>query len=856
MDHSAESTPSKKICISENVNDMQLKECVPQQLPNAIKQMDTTSWKLLQMDTTKWKFKKEKLSPPKLTNFGSHIVSNGEYQVLNKSHKLETVNKLQKLRILSPKGRDLGEFNVELQANNPLKGKTVKIIKSSVEKVPIISLSNKKLPLVCKQNTPKISQINLVPNSDSTCHKTVITGENKILTSILTSPPQHCVNLPRNEILTNSCTAEIDKEKQLRNSVITYCESDKASTSGINLKNSVCDNNDITNNNEQNHSEINNKNNYLKIKEVTPKNSEVSTDAKIPIHAEVNKSQFLLVNCKKQEINSSNEQYGHFKTGKECIAVIKKTKDGKIITSLKNVRKIDNLNQDNLDNNKKRFYNEKVSDNKNNLFQIKSKLDNTNNQVHEVKTQQNVMTVIPNNEKCVDQNAVLSQHECDAAVSSASTMTIDDKKKIKQDTKRDKLRTKRISQKIFTDCLNATVDNHTCNSEIQHVADISNTNVQSNLQNKTYQKDYHVDLSNQYDIIQKAMDSVKDNELRELAMKALMDCGIGIQRYIPVHSLEQHKSVCDTQVQTEVFGLLDPKSFILISKDIDNINRINQINLQDISDSQNLLSTNDLYSHVDSTSKISEQDIFNVNFWKYFEENLDVTKIETTLSAAMKKYRNLVDHLQKDFESVKQYDQNGMLNIHNAVISNNIHLVQRQLMILKYCKESVDILTKDELTSLELAIKYDIRSEIVKLLLEAGAQPVIPKCIRESALIIASKQSSPLLPMLIKYISDFKLLDLIDSEGLAALHYCSMHGNLEGVNAILSAGGNIDLKDKKSGRTPLFHAIDNNHTVIAQALLKAGAVANIANYAGQTPLPIMTDTKCAPFRISMYTDTL
>lgn len=68
-------------------------------------------------------------------------------------------------------------------------------------------------------------------------------------------------------------------------------------------------------------------------------------------------------------------------------------------------------------------------------------------------------------------------------------------------------------------------------------------------------------------------------------------------------------------------------------------------------------------------------------------------------------------------------------------------------------------------TSLELAIKYDIRSEIVKLLLEAGAQPVMPKYIHESALIIASKQSSPLLSILVKFISDLKLLDLTDSEG-------------------------------------------------------------------------------------------
>lgn len=66
---------------------------------------------------------------------------------------------------------------------------------------------------------------------------------------------------------------------------------------------------------------------------------------------------------------------------------------------------------------------------------------------------------------------------------------------------------------------------------------------------------------------------------------------------------------------------------------------------------------------------------------------------------------------------------------------------------------------------MELAIKYDICSEIVQLLLDAGAQPVIPKAIHESAIIIASKQSSPLLSMLINRVSDSKLLDQVDSDG-------------------------------------------------------------------------------------------
>jgi len=58
----------------------------------------------------------------------------------------------------------------------------------------------------------------------------------------------------------------------------------------------------------------------------------------------------------------------------------------------------------------------------------------------------------------------------------------------------------------------------------------------------------------------------------------------------------------------------------------------------------------------------------------------------------------------------------------------------------------------------------------------------------------------------------------------------------------------------RSGRTSLFHAIDNGHTSVMQVLLKAGAVANIANYAGQTALSIITDPKSMAFKMLLKKD--
>lgn len=94
-----------------------------------------------------------------------------------------------------------------------------------------------------------------------------------------------------------------------------------------------------------------------------------------------------------------------------------------------------------------------------------------------------------------------------------------------------------------------------------------------------------------------------------------------------------------------------------------------------------------------------------------------------------------------------------------------------------------------------------------------------------------------------------------DFLGYAALHYCSIYGNLQGVEALLSARATVDLQDKKSGRTPLFHALDNSHSSISRALLKAGAMAHITNYAGQTPIPIVpvTERESSPCKILSVT---
>ncbi|XP_077278171.1 uncharacterized protein LOC143906171 isoform X2 [Temnothorax americanus] len=749
---------------------------------------------------------------------------------------------LQKLRILSPKGRDLGEFNVKLKPAE-LQGSTITIAKLKPVK-KLLTLTPIPHPMFPQRILPQ--SIENIPKKNWTqlsCGRSIIS----CVDNGSGLHQQQSKIQPMNIILLNDQGTEDKVKKQTLNSNINIntklipINAKAPSTNGISSKRSVCQTD------SSNHKYVvihrgtsdTDVRNCTRIQETAAENTKVFSAIKSRSHKELVKSP-CLAKSERLARNSSDKNDAplsdkSFKPSKKkrIYAAVNTENGWKMVRPSRSARlgqkynQIDkNLNDDGLRANSRENFNSNEvshkSQHKSNSLQAKSDVV-PKSQVpeNEVSTQANTKNVT----NVPDLDTVGRETQCDDTQNEGS----------KAESRNDHL----------------VVDDHARDTP-QQITDA----VQSNVQDENSPRE---DLSDRLSIIKKAMDSVKDNELRELALKALADCGIGIERYVPIRPPEDHKAVHDTQVQTTVFGLLDPNSFILINKDLEDVHRLDQVTLQDMPDNENRLA-DDPHSNNNFVSKdpdVNEQerpfdvDSFVEEFWK---EDTDALKMKETLSMTRVRCNSLLENLQRDFERVKEYDQNGMLNIHNAVVSDNVYLVRRQLIVLQHCKQSVDISTEDGVTSLELAIKYDACSEIVKLLLDAGAQPVISRSIHESAVIIASKQSSPMLPMLVSRVSNSDLLDQIDSDGLAAIHYCSIHGNLEGVKALISAGAAVDLKDMKSGRTALFHAIDNSHTSVTQVLLNSGAVANIANYAGQTALSILGDPKSLAFKMSLKKD--
>lgn len=60
-------------------------------------------------------------------------------------------------------------------------------------------------------------------------------------------------------------------------------------------------------------------------------------------------------------------------------------------------------------------------------------------------------------------------------------------------------------------------------------------------------------------------------------------------------------------------------------------------------------------------------------------------------------------------------------------------------------------------------------------------------------------------------------------------------GNIEGIQAALENGANIDTKDSR-GRTALSLAADNNQAALVERLIECGAKVDVKNNNGWTPL--------------------
>ncbi|KAK0080759.1 hypothetical protein PV325_013369 [Microctonus aethiopoides] len=356
----------------------------------------------------------------------------------------------------------------------------------------------------------------------------------------------------------------------------------------------------------------------------------------------------------------------------------------------------------------------------------------------------------------------------------------------------------------------------------------TSTNLLTNLQNNKNEDNLsNKDVSNKLSIVGQALSTISNDELRTKALQALADCGIGVECFVPVKPPLDKMSIKESQTQTCVFGLLDQNNFLRVSGDTNHLSRLKVI------DRHNIDNTNISNTSIQESQKFTKKLNKILNQRWVNKDNVEQIKEILKVNPIVEKTLNL---MEKDFKSAKKYDKNGLLNIHRAILSDQSFVVKRQLMVLRGCKQSIDLPTSKRETGLELAIKYSISPGIINMLLKSGANPISHESAHDSALTIAANKSSYFLSELIKYVSSSDDLNYHDSQGMTALHHCVLNENMAGLLALINANADVNIRDLKSGRTPLFHALQNEYLEIAAELLKNGAKANIPNFSGQTAI--------------------
>ena len=128
-------------------------------------------------------------------------------------------------------------------------------------------------------------------------------------------------------------------------------------------------------------------------------------------------------------------------------------------------------------------------------------------------------------------------------------------------------------------------------------------------------------------------------------------------------------------------------------------------------------------------------------------------------------------------------------------------------------------------------------TDIVKLLLENGADPNIQSNLGFTALIYASCIGGiDCVRMLLDHNADVNLKKY--SSGSSALFFASYTGNMKLVKILLKQkDANLNIQ-RNDGTTPLFIASQNGHLEIIEILLKENANPNTPRKTGATPLYI------------------
>ncbi|XP_049794697.1 B-cell lymphoma 3 protein-like [Schistocerca nitens] len=193
----------------------------------------------------------------------------------------------------------------------------------------------------------------------------------------------------------------------------------------------------------------------------------------------------------------------------------------------------------------------------------------------------------------------------------------------------------------------------------------------------------------------------------------------------------------------------------------------------------------------------------------------------------------------RDWVCCLEPDDQGNVPLHCAVLAGDINRIKRQCCVLRARDYSLDICNNEGETPLHLAVIHKM-TEAVDILIKFGAKPQFRDKAANTSFHLAVQRDAHCPDILWRLLTAPGLrktdLELFNDDGYAPMHLCAMYDKVEELRALISSGADVNLKDTKSGRTPLFHAVETNSATCCRVLLHNGANSTEQNYAGHTPI--------------------
>ncbi|XP_063774390.1 nuclear factor NF-kappa-B p105 subunit [Pseudophryne corroboree] len=186
-------------------------------------------------------------------------------------------------------------------------------------------------------------------------------------------------------------------------------------------------------------------------------------------------------------------------------------------------------------------------------------------------------------------------------------------------------------------------------------------------------------------------------------------------------------------------------------------------------------------------------------------------------------------------------DENGDNILHLSVIHLHIELVRLFLEITSgvVCEDIINVRNDLYQTPLHLAV-ITRQADVVADILEAGGNPLMLDRNGNSVLHLACKEGdAATLSIFLNHPQVHEIINLPNNDGLNAVHVAVIENSLSCLRLLISARADVNAQEKKSGRTPLHLAVEQDIISLAGCLLLEGdACVDSTTYDGSTPLHV------------------